>query len=39
MLEAFDEDDDVENVYHNSEVPDETQEKVDKFIEENTFRT
>lgn len=39
MLEAFDEDEDVEITYTNSEVDDELQEQVDAAIEKARFRT
>ena len=39
MLEAFDEDDDVQAVYVNADIDDDLREKVIEFIEKNTFRT
>lgn len=39
MLEAFDEDEDVESVSSNEEISEELQTEVDEFIEKNTFRT
>lgn len=39
MLEAFEEDEDVNIVSTNEIISDELQQKVDEFIEKNTFRT
>lgn len=39
MLESFDEDEDVESVSSNEVISQELSDNVDKFIEENTFRT
>ena len=39
MLEAFDEDDDVQSVFVNADIDDELWTKVHEFIEKNTFKT
>ncbi len=39
LLEAFDEDDDVENVYNSAEISDELWEQVRAFVESKRFRT
>jgi transcriptional/translational regulatory protein YebC/TACO1 len=39
MLEAFDEDEDVQDVFINADIDDELQAKVLDFIEKNTFKT
>jgi len=39
MMEAFDEDEDVNNVSSNEIISEELQKEVDEFIEKNTFRT
>lgn len=39
MIEAFEENEDVEDVYLNANISDELQTEVDEFIEQNTFRT
>jgi transcriptional/translational regulatory protein YebC/TACO1 len=39
MLEAFDEDEDVNIVSTNEIISDKLQKQVDEFIEKNTFRT
>ena len=39
MMEAFDEDEDVNNVSSNEIISPELQKEVDEFIEKNTFRT
>jgi len=39
MIEAFDEDEDVNIVSSNEDISDDLQKQVDEFIEKNTFRT
>ncbi len=39
MLQAFEEDEDVEGVYSNGNISPELQKEVDEFIEKNTFKT
>jgi len=39
MLEAFQEDEDVNIISTNEIISDDLQKKVDEFIEKNTFRT
>jgi hypothetical protein len=39
MIEAFNEDEDVNTVSTNEIISDELQKEVDDFIEKNTFRT
>jgi hypothetical protein len=39
MMEAFDEDEDVNTVSTNEIIDEKLQKEVDKFIEKNTFRT
>ena len=39
MIDAFEEDEDVENVCHNLQISDELRKEVLDFIEKNTFRT
>jgi transcriptional/translational regulatory protein YebC/TACO1 len=39
MIEAFDEDEDVNIVSSNEIISEDLQKKVDEFIEKNTFRT
>jgi hypothetical protein len=39
MMEAFDEDEDVNTVSTNEIIDEKLQKEVDEFIEKNTFRT
>ena len=39
MLQAFEEDEDVEGVYANGNISSELQKEIDEFIEKNTFHT
>jgi len=39
MIEAFEEDEDVESVSSNEKISDELEKEVEAFIEKNTFKT
>jgi vacuolar-type H+-ATPase subunit F/Vma7 len=39
MIDSFEEDEDVQDVYINSDIDDSLQDQVDKFIDKNTFKT
>jgi len=39
MIDAFDEDEDVQTVSSNEIISDELSQEVDEFIEKNTFKT
>jgi transcriptional/translational regulatory protein YebC/TACO1 len=39
MIEAFEEDEDVENYWSNENINESLEKEVDDFIEKNTFRT
>jgi succinyl-CoA synthetase alpha subunit len=39
MMEMFEEDEDVENVYNNANISSNLQKEVDDFIEKNSFKS